>query len=169
MSIFKLKNSPLFSVCFVIDEPAMKRQIFSDMSSFRHELEDFVRHISLKRNAAFSHPGTWCPNLDVFESEEKIILLFELAGVSKDDVEIELHHDHLLVKGIRRVERGSGGHVHHQVEILDGRFERAIPLPPGIKGGKVNAKMEEGILRIDLLKEKQNSKVKEEKIIVRFK
>ena len=146
----------------------MKKNIFDEMALIGGNLEGFIRHISEKRTAAFFQAGTWSPNVDIFETADCIFILFELAGVRKEDVEVELHNSMLVVRGFRKLEKIEEEGIFHQMEIGHGDFERIIALPSGVASSMVSAKMNEGILKVEIKKEKPR-KNGSERIVVKFK
>src|SRR5690349_5791968 len=56
----------------------------------------------------------WNPSADVYRSPEGWIVKLDLAGVSADDLEIELHDSLLTIRGCRRDTHYCEGFVYHQ-------------------------------------------------------
>ena len=98
----------------------------------------------------------WTPALDMYETDEAIVVLFDLAGVDADQTEVNAEPHLLRIRGIRR-ERHSPAKPdeqrnYHALEIPYGRFERAIHLPPGVDTGAARASYRDGLLEITLPK-----------------
>jgi len=86
--------------------------------------QQFFRLTSQARTQA-----TWQPPADVFESEQEVLVVVALPGVSPDRVEVTTEPGALSVRAERpHPFRGSGVAV-RQVEIPYGYFERRIELP----------------------------------------
>ena len=80
---------------------------------------------------------TWCDRMDVHEDEKSntVTATFELPGLKKEDVNIDVRNDVLTVSGETKVssERDENGYAVRERRF--GRFLRSIPLPQGIKVG----------------------------------
>jgi HSP20 family protein len=72
----------------------------------------------------------WEPPVDVFETDDALLILVALPGVATDDVRIVVENGVLTVVGERRLPRESTATI-HRLEIPHGRFERSIGLPQG--------------------------------------
>ncbi|NLV71428.1 MAG: Hsp20/alpha crystallin family protein [Actinobacteria bacterium] len=91
------------------------------------------------------------PNADVYydKRENKVVVRLELPGIDPNTVSIEVDANHLRVSGIRVDERHPDA-VYQQMEIVYGRFERTVMLPPGVDNGKASANYDSGYLEIVL-------------------
>ncbi|KAI0825964.1 small heat shock protein [Irpex lacteus] len=94
------------------------------------------------------------PRLDVHEdpSSNTVTATFELPGLKKEDVNIDVHNNVLTVSGESKVssERDENGYVVRERRF--GRFERSLPLPQGIKGEDIKAGLENGVLTVSFPK-----------------
>lgn len=102
---------------------------------------------------------SWYPNTDVFETGDGIIIRMELAGVSKEDIEIIFEDNELIIKGRRVDEYKSRMKRFYQMEIHFDDFERAIVLPEGVLPDSINARFERGMLEIFVDKSKERQGV----------
>lgn len=73
----------------------------------------------------------WEPPIDVFETEQEVLVLIALPGVAPDQVEAVIEDGTLVVAGRRVLPPQLRTAVIHRLELPQGRFERRIPLPPG--------------------------------------
>ncbi|OWK23385.1 molecular chaperone Hsp20 [Rhizobium yanglingense] len=102
--------------------------------------------------------GGW-PNVEIFETDEKIKVAAELPGLEKKDVEVLLDNGVLTLKGEKRSETEVGERQFS--ERYYGRFERRIPLGCEVEEDKVDASFRNGVLSVTLPKtEKVQSQVK---------
>jgi HSP20 family protein len=86
---------------------------------------------------------------DVYEKDRQLVFETELPGARKEDVQVRVEGDQLVVSGeVKRreeVERDQYFRIGRRV----GRFQRSFPLPAdSIDKGKVVARFEDGILRV---------------------
>jgi HSP20 family protein len=96
--------------------------------------------------------GMWAPLVDIYENNDAYVLKAELPGFTKDDVQIELHNDRLIIRGERKQETEAKEEQYHRRERAYGRFERAFVLPTMIDADKVTANFKNGILELRLPK-----------------
>ncbi|MDY6837910.1 MAG: Hsp20/alpha crystallin family protein [Thermodesulfobacteriota bacterium] len=96
---------------------------------------------------------TWRPQMDVYETPEEIVIVGEISGVDKEDLEVEVEKKAVKVTGIRREAPRVPGKRYHLAEIAYGAFERVLFLPTPIDPEKVQASYANGLLKISLSKE----------------
>lgn len=89
---------------------------------------------------------------EVFDGEDKIIVRLETPGMSKDDFDLEVIGDYLIVRGEKRVAREQTQGRWQITECAYGRFERSIPLPAQVNSELAGASYENGVLRVELPK-----------------
>ncbi len=94
----------------------------------------------------------WRPSTDVVESMDAILLTVELAGVDPEALEVLLFEDALIVEGQRRLPPLRPGNVYHAAEIRQGPFRLELGLPGSIDQERVDARYDQGLLRITFQK-----------------
>lgn len=97
-----------------------------------------------------AEPGAavWAPRIEAFQKEDRFIVRAELPGVKKDDVQVELTDDRLIVQGQRREEQEEEREGFYRSELSYGSFYRAIPLPEGVIAESAEATFRDGVLEI---------------------
>jgi len=110
-------------------------------------------------NSVVEHPATtamgertWLPAVDVHETNDDLILSFDIPGVPEKDVQLTITGDLLTLRGERRFEREASENNYHRVERLYGRFERSVQLPMTVQTDKVKASYRDGVLEVKLPK-----------------
>ena len=96
--------------------------------------------------------GAWIPAVDIFETNEAIVLKAELTGIPAQDISVEVKDNTLTLKGEKKFEKEVKEENYHRVERSYGSFQRAFTLPGTIHQEKVKAKFKDGILEITLPK-----------------
>ncbi len=96
--------------------------------------------------------GAWIPAVDIFETNEAIVLKAELPGITAQDISVEVKDNTLTLKGEKKFEKEVKEENYHRVERSYGSFQRAFTLPGTIHPEKVKAKFKDGILEITLPK-----------------
>jgi HSP20 family protein len=92
------------------------------------------------------------PACDVEETEANYLLSFDLPGVKKDEVKIELQDNYLTISGERKSERNDEKRSQLGRERYYGSFVRSFALPPNINADKVEASYENGVLQVAIPK-----------------
>lgn len=89
--------------------------------------------------------ATFSPNFHSEELEDRFLLTFDIPGVQRDDLNIEVTGNRLLVAGERKAEgRVSRGRF--------GKFEQVFTLPEGIGAANVHADLKDGVLTLSIQK-----------------
>jgi HSP20 family protein len=96
--------------------------------------------------------GMWAPAVDIYETEDAFMLKAELPGFSKDDVQIEVQENRLIIRGERKREEEVKEENYHRLERAYGRFERAFWLPTTVDTEKIQASFKDGVLELRLPK-----------------
>jgi HSP20 family protein len=117
--------------------------------TYDQHLQESLAYLSLP--ALASH-NAWSPNTDVYETSESLVVKLEIAGISKDDLEITLNDRVLLVRGLRKDPCRQRRCSFRQMEIDYGHFERRIVFPRSVDGSRIRAQFENGFLHIELPK-----------------
>jgi HSP20 family protein len=105
----------------------------------------------------------WSPPVDVFETDNEIVVKAELPGMDAKDIDIRIEDDKLLLKGERRFAKETRNENYHRVERSYGNFSRAFSLPAFVDEAQVRAEYKDGLLKVTLPK-KEPAKSKEIKI-----
>jgi HSP20 family protein len=100
---------------------------------------------------------SWRPPADVCESESTIVVIVDLAGIDQDELDVVLFEDALIVEGRRRL-AADPGVVYHVAEIRQGPFRLELGLPCSIDQERVDARYDQGLLRITFRKIQANAR-----------
>jgi HSP20 family protein len=90
----------------------------------------------------------WAPQVDMYEEGDKIVVKAELPGVSKEDVEVALEADDLVIKGERKSEQVIDEQNYYRMERSFGSFYRRLPMPEGVQPDQISANFKDGILEV---------------------
>jgi HSP20 family protein len=118
-------------------------------------------HTELSRlmNGLFDGTGrqtqAWVPTLDVWESEDALHYAFDLPGIPKDKIAIEVEDGALTVSATRERGQKTGGEGFQRFERRYGSFTRTVGLPQGVSEDEIRATYEHGVLEIRVPKPEQ--------------
>jgi HSP20 family protein len=90
------------------------------------------------------------PDMDLYEEKGELVVKMELPGLKKDDIDISLEGDRLIVKGSKKEEQTKQDTTYYRSERCFGQFYRSVTLPHQVKSDKIQAHFENGVLEIRL-------------------
>jgi HSP20 family protein len=96
--------------------------------------------------------GAWSPPVDIYETDQALVLKAELPGFSKDDISIELKENTLFIRGERKRQDEVSENNYHRMERVYGAFQRSFLLPTTVEQDKVQASYKDGVLELRLPK-----------------
>ena len=88
------------------------------------------------------------PRVDVKENDNELTVVAEIPGMKRDDIQVTVHDDTLTISGQRATEKESKREGYLRKEITRGAFKRTFTLPDTVDVDKIDAKYEEGLLKI---------------------
>jgi HSP20 family protein len=88
------------------------------------------------------------PACDVEEHPDSYLLSFDLPGMKKDDISIEVRGNQIVVSGDRRQECKVEEGCMQLLERRAGHFSRTMSLPTDIKSDHIEARYEDGVLSV---------------------
>jgi HSP20 family protein len=93
-------------------------------------------------------------NLNIQESKEGYHIEAELPGVSRNEIDISLKGDYLVIKGEKKSFNEEKKDQYHRIERSHGSFYRAVQMPKDVDHSNINASLQDGILKVDIMKSK---------------
>jgi len=92
------------------------------------------------------------PAIDLYQTEEAVVLKASLPGIDPDDLKISVTGDVLTIQGEQTAENEEKQATYHIRERKWGSFSRSLSLPVPVQSEKANAEYENGILTLTLPK-----------------
>ncbi len=127
-----------------------ERDLFANFERMRREMDElfgdvFDRGLRPRRRSGFS------PSVDVYYLTEppRAVVKADLAGVSADDLDLEIRGRELVLAGVRRPDEADG-RVYQQLEIEHGPFRRVVSLGVEVDPDAARAVYRDGILTVEL-------------------
>ena len=93
---------------------------------------------------------------NLYETDKSFVLEVAVPGISKDDIEVNFEGRHLTVKGSYKDESSDEKRHYHVQSFQRGEFTRTITLPNQVDVDKIQAKVKNGILKLDIPKAKES-------------
>lgn len=92
------------------------------------------------------------PAVDIYETEDSLVLLADMPGVKRENLEVGVDDDVLTIEG--RVDgEQTGEMVRREYDLLD--YFRQFRLSEAIDQAKISAELKQGVLRVELPKAEQ--------------
>ena len=138
-----------------------------DKRSFFERLTGAVRTDNFEENevpekvslTAAGESGDWVENedegqlaVDVFQTQDDIIIKAMVAGVKPEDLDISITRDMVTIRGVRESEREVNDENFFFKELYWGSFSRTILLPQEIEVEESDAQERNGLLTLRLPK-----------------
>lgn len=124
---------------------------FRDLMNLQEEVNRLFRR-TFFRGAEEMGTATWAPAIDVYETDEKLVVEAELPGLRAEDINISLEDDTLRITGERKFSKEVKEENYHRIERAYGYFERNISLPRKVDEEKISATFSDGVLKVELPK-----------------
>lgn len=120
---------------------------FESLSKQVHWLIDEMAQRNFYR---FSRSVVWSPAVNVYEDERRLYICAALAGMSRDDVHVDVIEGKIRIRGQRPVPVPPGTEAKAvstlRMEIDSGPFEREIELPDSLDMTTISASLKSGFL-----------------------
>jgi len=130
-----------------------ERRFGTGLDEIQREMERYLQHMAQKRPRAVAFSQRyWQPAADVYETEETVVAVFELAGVSDHDIDLMVTRVSLTLRGERRESEERTDRRYSLLELPFGPFERAIQLPSPVNPEGASAVFKSGFLQVTMPK-----------------
>jgi HSP20 family protein len=94
--------------------------------------------------------STWLPQVEVFERNGKLNIRADLPGLSKDNIDVDIRNDAVVIRGERQQEKEENEEGYYRSERSYGSFYREIPLPSGVNPEEAKATFRDGVLEVTM-------------------
>ena len=127
----------------------IKFEPLKEIDNFSERIQKYFDEFS---SFGFNFSDSFSPKIDISEDKESIHVTAEVPGVQKENLKITLQDNILTLQGEKKKEEESKDKNYHRVERSYGSFKRSFTLPVEVDSEKVEAKYENGMLKISLRK-----------------
>ncbi len=115
-------------------------------------LGEVVQRAAQGRFFRFSPPDAWQPATNLYETEDRYVVCVDLAGVSREEIDVEVRQELLVIRGQRESPRPQSKSKVHLMEIDHGNFRRTINIPSVVDRENIRARYVDGYLWVELPK-----------------
>jgi HSP20 family protein len=103
----------------------------------------------MRRWVIVRHATIWHPPTDVYEFNDRLVVVVEIAGMRDSDFNVVLQGQRLIISGVRPRTTPPDS-AYHQLEIPYGEFRTEVSLPWSVSRENVTASYRDGFLRIEM-------------------
>jgi len=125
---------------------------FDEIRRMQEYMEQMMREFPALENRYVSE--TLSPLTDVAEEDNKIIVTTDLPGIDREDVELNLRDNLLVITAEKKKEEETEKEGYLRKERSSMRYYREIPLPGGVTEEGATAQLKNGVLTVTLPKTK---------------
>ena len=126
--------------------PRSAWSIFDELESLQENMNRAFRG----ERETTGHTGERYPLLNVWTSDDGLMVEADMPGVDPSDVDVSVMGDELSISGKVNVKPDAENVVVHRRERPHGEFSRSLKLPFRVENDKVSAQFQNGILRVKL-------------------
>jgi HSP20 family protein len=117
------------------------------------------------RTGEESNLTPWAPAVDIFETENELVVKADLPDVNPQDLDIRVENNILTIRGERKFENKVNEENYLRVERAYGSFSRSFSLANSVKTEAIKADYQNGVLTLSLPK-REEAKPKQIKVNV---
>ena len=120
---------------------------------------------SFKGNGDNSTLTTWAPAVDIYETENELVLKADLPDIDEKNLDIRVENNMLTIRGERKFVQKVNEDNYLRIERTYGSFSRSFSLPSTVNTEAIKADYKNGVLTVQLPK-RAESKPKQVKVNV---
>jgi HSP20 family protein len=99
----------------------------------------------------------WTPATSLHETDDEVVVMVEVPGLDREDLQLSITPDGLVVRGEKRDATQDRRKDLHVSEVRYGSFSRIVPLPPGLDAERAQARVKNGVLTVTFPKSREPS------------
>lgn len=147
-------------------EPELSAPIVSLQRQMNRMFDEFFGRSSTRWPRLVEEIDSFLPNIDIEETDDMMEVSAELPGLSEKDIDVVLSPDGttLTIKGEKRVEKEKKERGYYRSERTFGAFRRTVALPVPALDEKIDARFHNGVLTVELRKNKAGNGEKHIKV-----
>jgi len=138
---------------------------FRGLSALQEQMNRLLEDNLLRGRSDDSALSTWAPAVDIYETENELVVKADLPEVDEKDLDVRVEDNTLTIRGERKLEKSVKEDNFLRVERAYGAFSRSFSLPHTVKAEDIKAEYKNGVLNVHIPK-REESKPKQIKINV---
>lgn len=137
---------------------------FHGTATLQQHLNRFFGNTA-ERSVEDSNLTTWTPAVDIYETEQELVVKADLPDIDPKDLDIRVENNLLTIRGERKFEKKVAEDSYLRVERAYGAFSRSFSLASTVNSEAIKADYENGVLTLSVPK-REETKPKQIKVNV---
>jgi HSP20 family protein len=129
---------------------------FRGLNSLQDQVNRLFDETFSRGRSAESEMGTWAPAVDIYETEQELVLKADLPEVNQQEIDIRIENNMLTIRGERKFHNEVSQDNYLRVERAYGPFSRSFSLPNTINIEAIKADYQNGVLSIRMPKREES-------------
>ena len=121
---------------------------FRELAALQNEMGRWMSTLAGATTPGNGQSSNWLPAVDVWETDNEVVLSFDLPGIPEDKITVELDDNVLTVSGERERTQEHTSERFYRFERRFGTFSRSVTLPAGVTEGDITANYKNGVLEV---------------------
>jgi HSP20 family protein len=125
--------------------------VMRELVALQERMNDIWGNVYDRGNEDVTNRGTWSPAVDIYETEQRhVVLKADLPGLKREDIDLTFENQLLTIRGERRRDDDIQDEAYQRVERAYGPFSRSFTLPATVDAARVRAEYRDGVLTVTL-------------------
>jgi len=129
---------------------------FRGINSLQDQVNRLFDETFSRGRSAESEMGTWAPAVDIYETEQELVLKADLPEVIQQEIDIRIENNMLTIRGERKFHNEVSQDNYLRIERAYGPFTRSFSLPNTINTEAIKADYHNGVLSIRMPKREES-------------
>jgi HSP20 family protein len=121
---------------------------FRELAALQNEMGRWMSTLAGTGTPGNGQSSTWLPAVDVWETDDELVLSFDLPGIPEDKITVELDDNVLTVSGERERTQEHSNERFYRFERRYGTFSRSMTLHAGVTENDIAANYKDGVLEV---------------------
>ena len=124
---------------------------FRELAALQNEMGRWMSQLgsgTMPTGGGNGQSSTWLPAVDAWETDNELVLAFDMPGIPEDKISVELDDNILTVSGERERTDEASGDRFYRYERRFGTFSRSVTLPQGVNEEAIKADYRSGVLEV---------------------
>jgi HSP20 family protein len=131
----------------------MRWDPFDERKALRRSMDRLFDDVFATRRPGRGIPALdWEPAVEMFETEQAVVVRAELPNIDPKQVEITVTNDTITLRGQTTHEEEDKSRNYYRSEFRYGEFSRTLPLATEVKSAEAKATYKDGVLEVTLPK-----------------
>ena len=125
---------------------------FVEITRIQNEINRLFDNLLELKSSGGEPGGEWLPNADVYETDEELVVKFEVPGVELKDVSLAVNGNNLILRGEKKRIGAAKGVKFHCMERGFGKFKRVVHIASPVNTHAATTDLSEGVLKVSFPK-----------------